>query len=243
MNERSFLRAGAVTLVVVAAAGNVGHTYDLATRLGQAWLMAAIIALLPDILLVLSIIRLQLDPRNIWAWLGVAGSTAFVAWASVASANGHPYGWIPASAPLFAAIVATGMLHMPRTTHAPDQHVPSRVHVEAAVRVGVDRGHADHATPQLAATPPTPAPHVDPPTPRPAVEATPPTDPREAAYHAWLTDPTTWPVDRVERDFTLTRKAAGEQIRRWRQRAEREATPPGAHTLIRSSLDGPEAHE
>lgn len=225
MTERSLLRAGAVTLVIVAAAGNVGHTYDLATNLGQAWLMAAIIALLPDILLVLSIVRLQLHPQNAWAWIGVAGSTAFVAWASVASAAGHPLGWIPASAPLFAAIVATGMLHMPRATHAPDQHVPSRVHVEAAVRVGVDRGHADHATAPTITMEPTPPACVEPPMPRPAVEATPPTDPREAAYRAWHADPATWPVDRVERDFALTRKAAGEQIRRWRQRAEREAAP------------------
>lgn len=235
MTERSLLRAGAVTLVVVAAAGNVGHTYDHARAHGQAPIMSGIVSVLPDLLIILCIIRLQMNHRNVWAWVGVAGSTAFVEWASVATSTGakvtavdgtghEPGSWIVASFPLFAAIVATGMLHMPRATHAPDQHLPSRVHVEAAVRVGVDRGHTDHATSQLAATPPAPAVHVAPPTPRPAVEATPPTDPREAAYHAWRDDPATWPMDRVERDFALTRKAAGEQIRRWRQRAEKEAT-------------------
>lgn len=242
------LLAGARAMIVVAAVSNISHTYDHAHRHGQDQVRAAVVALIPDALLVLSMLRLRRDAWSVWAWMGVVASTAFVSWAALATAPADSTARIIALAPVGGAVIATGLAgHATRhatATSASDVHVPSRVHVEAAVRVGVDRGHvAGHASttvePRVESTPvdvevvaePV-AGHVDPVdrAPRAAVESTPTpadsvvatsTDPREAAYVAWLGHRDTWTRRDVADLLGIEPKAATEQIRRWKRRTER----------------------
>lgn len=108
---RRSLIAGAALFVVLAALGNIGHTHEHATRLGQTGWMALVIALIPDGLLVLAIVRLRYHLTSIWAWLTVAASAALVAWASIATSTGGTPGQVVALVPLAAAILATGLLH------------------------------------------------------------------------------------------------------------------------------------
>jgi hypothetical protein len=227
VTERQALRAGAVLLVAVAAVGNIGHTYDHATRLGQVTAMAWVIAILPDILLVLSVLRLVTDRRNLWGWAGVASSAGFVAWASIATAGRDHGAWIVACAPLVAAVIATGLIH--ERPRASDQQRAS-VHVAAGLRVDVDRAAATPAVelPVAGSVAVAVAPAVAAVEPR-AVAATatptPPVDHREEVFVAWLTassTPTPWDTARLATELGVTRKAAGEQARRWSRRLERE---------------------
>ena len=64
----------AVALAVVAAAGNFGHVYDFATDPGHGATgqrMGGVVALLPDVLLILCLVKLRYDLWSVQAWFGL----------------------------------------------------------------------------------------------------------------------------------------------------------------------------
>ena len=111
---RRFLVGGAVLLILIAAAVNIAHTRQNATDNGQDQLSSLVIGFLPDIGLVLSVVRLRYFRRCPWAWTGIAASVAMVAWSSLAVTDGHGLGGkIMALVCLAWAIVYTGQAHVP----------------------------------------------------------------------------------------------------------------------------------
>jgi DNA-binding transcriptional ArsR family regulator len=107
---RRWLAIGATLLVGIAAAGNVGHTYTHAINLGQQRGMALVIACLPDVMLILCVLRLRHDRGASWAWLGLAASALLVGWASIATAGTGLGAKVIAVAPMLAAVIAAGLI-------------------------------------------------------------------------------------------------------------------------------------
>ncbi len=114
-SARRGLVGGAVLLVVIAAAVNISHTYGEAKFQGQEQLPAAAISVIPDIMLVLSVMRLRYHRRAGWAWAGVVMSVLLIAWSALQQAGqAHGTGGMVMSLVcLLAAIVATGQAHVP----------------------------------------------------------------------------------------------------------------------------------
>lgn len=112
---RNGLKAGAVLLVTIAAISNIGHTRMHADRHmpgdGGPW--PWVVAFLPDIGLVLSILRLKYDRSSVWGWGGVVLSGGFVSWAAISTGRQYPSGWIVSLAAVAFAILATGLMHDP----------------------------------------------------------------------------------------------------------------------------------
>ena len=72
---RKAIFAAVVVLAITAAIGNLGHVFDFAhdqDHGGQTKEQAAVASLLPDILLLLSVVKLRYDRRSVWAWSGAA---------------------------------------------------------------------------------------------------------------------------------------------------------------------------
>ena len=67
----------AITLAVVAAAGNFGHVFDFAD-LAQGPRQSVVVALLPDVALILCVVKLRYQRRSVPAWLGLVTSILFV---------------------------------------------------------------------------------------------------------------------------------------------------------------------
>lgn len=116
------VRAGlvwaAVLLAVVAAAGNFGHVLKFATSPdhGRATpTMGVIVALLPDVWLVLSLVKLRYDRRSAAAWVGLGLSVGFVGWATVRMTVGLD-GRIVGLTPLAAACGAALLLELSGTS-------------------------------------------------------------------------------------------------------------------------------
>lgn len=114
VRARRGLLAGAVLLVAVAAAGNIGHTYDHVNKLAppgmrDGW-MVSVTAVLPDILLILSVTRLRFDRRSIRGWIGAAAATAFVGWSCLSESGDTPWAWVAVGYPLAVAVIAASLM-------------------------------------------------------------------------------------------------------------------------------------
>lgn len=140
---RRSLIAGAVVLVVIAAAVNIAHTRQNAIDQGQDVTSATVIGFLPDIGLVLSVTRLRYDRRSPWAWVGVAMSVGWVAWSSLAAIDGRvTLGKVlMALACLLWAIVYTGQAHVPNGEPIEDPEI-TMAHVEAFAEDAVRSANA-----------------------------------------------------------------------------------------------------
>jgi hypothetical protein len=115
---RKTLMGAAVALGIFAAGGNVGHAFDAVRYAGQGPKMAIAIALMPDVLLVLSVFKWRYNRRSVMAYVGLMCSVGFLVWASLVSARSHlePGAADPATrravslSPLIGAIVAAGLI-------------------------------------------------------------------------------------------------------------------------------------
>jgi hypothetical protein len=124
---RTLLFGAAVLLGITAAGGNIGHVFDAVRHAGQGERMAGVIALMPDVLLLLCIFKLRYEHRSRLGWLGLAYSLAFIIWASTVTASAHlgvgtaepPTRRAVGLSPLGFAIIAAGLIESkPR---APEQ--------------------------------------------------------------------------------------------------------------------------
>lgn len=114
---RRSLMGAAVLVGVTAAGGNFGHVFDFARYGRQGEHMAGIDAALPDVLLVLCLVKLKYDRRSIWAWVGLIAAIGFIVVAGLVTAAGVLADTAPAPVaravalwPLACAIIAAGLL-------------------------------------------------------------------------------------------------------------------------------------
>jgi type IV secretory pathway VirB10-like protein len=184
---RRKLVAAVVVLGVTAALANIGHVYDLARHGKQPEALAVFIALTPDILLPLALVKLKYDRRSFWAWVGLLSSITFVVLAGILTADPR---FMAADAPaelrqlvavwpVWVAVVAAGLLEAGRRTETPaavqaerkDPPVAPRPPRAPAPAVVVAKPATKAATATAVKTPSRPREHA---TTRPELTATAP---------------------------------------------------------------------
>jgi hypothetical protein len=107
-----WLRVAVIGLAAFAFVGNAGHAFELlhGEELGgQPEWLAVGGAALPDVLLLVSVIRLR-HGLSAWGALGLALSGAFVLWAGLATADPNLVARVASAWPLLVAVCAAGLL-------------------------------------------------------------------------------------------------------------------------------------
>ena len=117
MSRRDPLAAGAVLLAVTAFAGSFTHVQATVAQHGQQGWISWAIALMPEVMVWLAVLRIRVAHRDPWSWVTLVSAGAFTVAANLAQAEPSPWGWVVAGWPAWAAISSAGMLKMggPRT--------------------------------------------------------------------------------------------------------------------------------
>jgi hypothetical protein len=140
----------AVGLAGVAFAGSFTHTHKTVTELGQSGWVAVATALMPEVSVALSVLRIRrggLPAQVRWAWLVLVTSAAFTLWANLMQAAPGVGGLIVGGWPAWAAIGAAGFIEMGKPAPAPAKPAARPVKVTAT-------------KPAPASAPPAAAPNV-----------------------------------------------------------------------------------
>lgn len=138
---------GAAAVSITVAVGNIGHVYEAARHARQGERMATVYAIVPDILLVLCLLKLKYNRRSPWAWAGLTASIGFIGWAGLITSTGvspDTAGDVSARAVsvwlLIVAIIAAGLIEtkagkpqpVSKKTSAPSGDKPAAGHKTAA---------------------------------------------------------------------------------------------------------------
>lgn len=105
----------AVGLACVAFAGSFDHTLATVQDHGQAGWVAVATALMPEVSVALSVLRIRKGGRRAqvqWAWLVLVSSALFTVWANLEQAQPTVGGMIVGGWPAWAAIGAAGFIEM-----------------------------------------------------------------------------------------------------------------------------------
>ncbi len=133
-----WMRRAVVGLAGFAFVGNAGHAFEMLhgqELANQPVWLAVGGALLPDVLLLVSVIRLRHGLRSFWGWLGLLLAGSFVLWSGLITADHRLVAQIASAWPLAVAITAAGLLEygdrqdqVTEATEAPDHRkIPDRV--------------------------------------------------------------------------------------------------------------------
>ncbi len=148
---------GAAVVSVTVAVGNIGHVYEAARHARQGERMATVYAVLPDVLLVLCLLKLKYDGRSVWAWAGLAASIGFIGWAGLITSTGvHPdtAGDTTARAVsvwlLVVAVIAAGLIEPRKSAARP----AAKAHAGSTTAVGPSSRTSKTGTGPAASKPP-----------------------------------------------------------------------------------------
>lgn len=120
------LATGAVLLAAVAFAGSFTHVQATVAEHGQEGWLSWAIALMPEVMVWLAVLRIRVAHRDPWSWVTLVSAGGFTVAANLAQAEPSAWGWLVAGWPAWAAISSAGMLKMGGA-----QAAPVRVRVKA----------------------------------------------------------------------------------------------------------------
>lgn len=133
MKGRDPLTWAAVLLGVVAFVGSFEHVSKTVAHHGQRGWLAVVIALMPELSVVLAVLKLRRDGvGQLWPWLAGGSAVAFTVAANLAQAESSLWGVVVAGWPAWSAVSAAALIEFradepaavtaleePRTSPAP----------------------------------------------------------------------------------------------------------------------------
>lgn len=122
--RRDPLAVAAVVLAVVAFAGSFTHVRETVEQHGQAGWLSFAIAAMPELSVLLAVVKVRRDGvRQPWAWIVGGTAAAFTVAANLAQAEPSVWGLVVAGWPAWAALSAAGLIEIGRPMAA-EQPVP-----------------------------------------------------------------------------------------------------------------------
>ena len=112
MNKRDPLALAALGLAGVAFAGSLTHVQATVAAHGQDGWLSWAIALMPEVMVGLSILKVRRRTGDLWAWLVGVSAVGFTVAANLAQAEFSVWGWVAAGWPAWAAVAAAGMIEL-----------------------------------------------------------------------------------------------------------------------------------
>ena len=112
--RRDPLAATALVLAFVAFAGSFAHVRATVDQHGQHGWISWAIASMPEVMVVLAILKVRRRRGDVWAWLVGGSAAGFTLAANLAQAEMSPWGLLVAGWPAWAAVGAAGMIEMAR---------------------------------------------------------------------------------------------------------------------------------
>lgn len=111
--RRDPLALGAVLLTGVAFAGSFVHVQRTVEGHGQAGWLSWAIAAMPELSVLLAVLRVRRDgARQTWPWIVGGTAAAFTLSANLAQAEASVWGWVVAGWPAWAALGAAALVEL-----------------------------------------------------------------------------------------------------------------------------------
>ena len=112
IGRRDPLALAALGLAGVAFAGSLTHVQATVAAHGQDGWLSWAIALMPEVMVGLSILKVRRRTGDLWAWVVGVSAVGFTLAANLAQAEFSVWGWVAAGWPAWAAVAAAGMIEL-----------------------------------------------------------------------------------------------------------------------------------